>query len=441
MPNIHYISDLHLDTGEYAFPDMNNIDIVVVAGDLADFSSQWNLFSQSNKTYFDILKSLPVPVVFVPGNHDFFSNDSSWTIPKIVHQYKEWTKHSNVHVLFNESIYLKGIHFIGLYLATDFHEASPILMQAALNQKDFSKIYVQDNVLLTPQDYFKMYRHACQFLEKELQNTESIKVVISHHVPSTIPVIQKWYHQVMLDPQYWNLSRENRYEMNLIANYSCNNPVQGLQTRPEYWVHGHIHEALQYSEHTTYFLCNPRGKACPKISPEDRVVAEKLGITLTQDMIERDAQELTHNPFRGECPNFHQNAKFNTSEGVYPLIQNELNQLQVTIKRVREELNNIQIEACNTRNSSVKAMLAELFGIKANLLKNQVQAVANTIEDMIGQPFPLPQNFIDNCFLLGNHANISFQGYKPLMKAHLGMLGTLKDSMDAQAKKLTLKDN
>lgn len=68
LPTLYLVSDLHLPNGPFQWPQAAlDADILLVAGDLGT----------GDAFYFDLLKALDKPVVFVPGNHDFWTDRKS----------------------------------------------------------------------------------------------------------------------------------------------------------------------------------------------------------------------------------------------------------------------------------------------------------------------------------------------------------------------------
>lgn len=80
--------------------------MVVLAGDihLKHHGINWV------KEHFD------VPVIYVPGNHEYFGCEILSNNKKM----KSLAKNSNVHVLINDSVEIDGVLFVGATLWTDF---------------------------------------------------------------------------------------------------------------------------------------------------------------------------------------------------------------------------------------------------------------------------------------------------------------------------------
>ncbi|WP_462146382.1 metallophosphoesterase [Pseudoalteromonas gelatinilytica] len=91
-------SDVHNEFGVWHPPKLN-ADVAILAGDIHSKhrGAQW------------AIESFDVPVIYVPGNHEYYGSN----IGSVNRKLKEQTQNSNVHVLLNESINIDGVNFIG----------------------------------------------------------------------------------------------------------------------------------------------------------------------------------------------------------------------------------------------------------------------------------------------------------------------------------------
>lgn len=86
---IRLYSDLHLEFGPFDPPSSEDVDVVILAGDI-DVKGRGIPFA----------KRFPCPVVYVPGNHEYYG----CAIPRLTEKLKEAAKSSNVHVLEGDSV-------------------------------------------------------------------------------------------------------------------------------------------------------------------------------------------------------------------------------------------------------------------------------------------------------------------------------------------------
>ncbi|MGR9087739.1 MAG: metallophosphoesterase [Gammaproteobacteria bacterium] len=230
---INYFSDLHLEFGALEVPK-NDADIIIAAGDIGicDQGVDW-------------LKSLNKPVIYVAGNHEFYSNEYRETLLLI----REKCIGSNVHFLEHNRFDFQQIRFLGCTLWTDLHVEGPEKVDAlseALN--DFRQIRF-DGRLMGVDDYSRMFHRSREWLEKELARPFTGKtVVVTHHAPS------QWS---------WNESP------NALKKLAYCNDLKPLMHEYDIaaWFHGHVHSRADYLIAGARILCNPRGYVGKKIVP------------------------------------------------------------------------------------------------------------------------------------------------------------------------------
>lgn len=101
---LHVLSDLHTEFANFC-PPKTDADIVVLAGDIGVGSGglEW------------AARRFPkAPVVYVPGNHEFYGHDIDLT------DELKSSAPGNIHILNNDSLELDGVRFLGCTLWTDF---------------------------------------------------------------------------------------------------------------------------------------------------------------------------------------------------------------------------------------------------------------------------------------------------------------------------------
>jgi predicted MPP superfamily phosphohydrolase len=104
---IRVFSDLHLEFDDFEYYRLDE-DVIVLAGDI-----------HNKNQLHQFLAKLPtdIPIIFVPGNHEYFRNDYD-----IVNNYFiRLAGHiPNFHVLLNTNITVNGVEFFGGAMFTDF---------------------------------------------------------------------------------------------------------------------------------------------------------------------------------------------------------------------------------------------------------------------------------------------------------------------------------
>ncbi len=153
-----------------------------------------------------------------------------------------------------DSVGLFGVRFLGATLWTDFaffgEEKKPAAMfEAQRYMNDYKCIqtsYVLPEYensrsrLLEPRDTIRMHESAVAWLDQELEAGEPDKtVVVTHMAP----------HHQSIPPRHANDI--------LTAAYASD--LSHLMGKSALWVHGHMHDSLDYKVNGTRVLCNPRG--------------------------------------------------------------------------------------------------------------------------------------------------------------------------------------
>ena len=233
---LHILSDLHLSRGALEIP-RNDADLVILAGDIARprEAVSWAL-------------GLGRPVLYVPGNHEFYGNSIADTVEEL----KTLCNGTRIHVLDRNQLIIGGVRFLGATLWTDFMlrgdgEQRALAMQEAQRfMRDFSKIHADESAqgLFTPDDAAALCRADAQWLESRLAEPHAEPtVVITHHAPS----------RQSIHPRF----------ADSLLNGCFVSDLQHLADgqRAQLWVHGHTHDSFDYMLNGTRVVCNPRGYA------------------------------------------------------------------------------------------------------------------------------------------------------------------------------------
>ena len=244
---IQVLSDIHLEFGIREIPAAE-ADVVVFAGDihLGESGVKWMTEHFSH-----------LPVVYVLGNHEYYRN----SYPALLHKLKTLTLNTNISLLENESVEMEGITFHGATLWTDFElfgnaEVTGFEVQQRMN--DYRLIRKDPGYSkLRPADTLVQHKATLRWLEKSLKESKTEKnVVITHHAPS-----RKSVHPVF---QNYLVS----------AGFASDLDDFILDTKPDLWVHGHLHYAVDYMIGGTRVICNPLGY------PEEKQTGYRDGLVI-----------------------------------------------------------------------------------------------------------------------------------------------------------------
>lgn len=227
---LHILSDLHTEFADFSPPD-SGADVVILAGDIGVGLAgiEWAA-GKFPKT----------PVVYVPGNHEYYRHDIGLTDDLIRQSPK------NIHVLNNARIVLNGVRFLGSTLWTDFKlhgegEAWFSRQRAKRSIEDFASIKY-GGLTFTPEHSVELHEIGRAWIECELEaEFDGPTVVVTHHLPASMSIARQ-YANDPLNPAFASSLED------LIEKY-----------HPELWIHGHTHVPCDYDLFKTRIICNPHG--------------------------------------------------------------------------------------------------------------------------------------------------------------------------------------
>jgi predicted phosphodiesterase len=232
---LNILSDLHLSQGGLATPDTDS-DLVILAGDIA-----------RPEQAIDWAVSLGKPVLYVPGNHEFYGG----SIPGNLARLRQLSDGTDVHVLDRDEMRIGNARFLGVTLWTDLllygsgegHDAA--VAAASRFMRDFQRIHVDEaaTALFTPSHCSAFFaRDAAWLASKLAESHEGPTVVITHHAPSPRSI-------------------HSRFVGSPLNACFVSDAEYLLDGRAQLWIHGHTHDSFDYAVNGTRVVCNPRGYA------------------------------------------------------------------------------------------------------------------------------------------------------------------------------------
>jgi len=258
-------SDVHLEFGDLVLNNEDNADVLLLAGDICVAKELQYSDSKYYGRFHDFFARCAgefKDVIYVAGNHEHYHGTYDETY-KIIRE--QLSKHSNIHVMDNETIHLNDTTFIGGTLWTDFNNEDETTMRSISHMMNDFRIITAPggrlsswrdldgnihyrNEALKPEDVLVDHKAMLDFIDSvvvsdRLITSEGKYVVVGHHSPSKLST----------KPQY-----EKDWEMN--GGYSSD-LTKFIKDHPEIklWVHGHTHHNFDYMVGETRILCNPRG--------------------------------------------------------------------------------------------------------------------------------------------------------------------------------------
>lgn len=246
---INIISDLHVDKGEYSFPFIKS-DLLIIAGDISPVAKP---------EYIQLLQHIPKEqrTIIIMGNHEPLYYAHNLAEQKIRENLLDFP---HITFLENESIIIDGIKFLGTTLWSDFKSSGIEHYQAnkEMIEKswDFPNQYIWDEQNKTKVPVKGIFSEsktaiAQEFIQSELSKKETEKVVVITHFPPS------------------KKSAETAYIGSNRSAYWVNGYDHLFSFKPDFWIHGHIHETKDYVvDSGTRVVCNPRGNVKKIVNQE-----------------------------------------------------------------------------------------------------------------------------------------------------------------------------
>ncbi len=213
---VQLLSDIHLESGPFTLVD-KGADVICICGDVAE--------AQARGRIAGMLSTLTreVPIVVIMGNHDYLGH----------HEER----------LRNSSVDLFGYRFLGTSLWTGWNAygTKNVAKVGALRAQipDFYQSLTGGR-FVQPDDYEEWYKEAKEWLQDEIKASSTPCVVMTHFLPSTMSVSE-------------------RYQGQLLNAYFVGEASDLLGPKVPLWMHGHTHDKADYVQHGTRVVCNPVG--------------------------------------------------------------------------------------------------------------------------------------------------------------------------------------
>ena len=263
-------SDLHLEFGDLNIKNEDNVDVLILSGDILVESDlqiydrrQVEMgFMQARSVRFHeffqrVCFQFP-HVIYIAGNHEHYHGDFAHTIRNLK---KKLAHYTNLHILDREVFDLGDVRFIGSTLWTDMNKEDPITLHAMKRMmNDFRcvknsnrEVHFKDEggkfhtrvATFSPEDAVEEHRKSLDYIKTVYANTpdEMDIVVVGHHTPS-------------------HASCHPRYKDDQVMNGGYHSDLSEFildRPRIKLWTHGHTHELFDYMIGSTRIVCNPRG--------------------------------------------------------------------------------------------------------------------------------------------------------------------------------------
>lgn len=263
---IQLLSDLHLEffkpSTKKNYTISKDADVIAMVGDI-------NLGVAALIECEEVAEISGKPVIFVPGNHEFYHGD----IRELSKVYRKGAK--GVHVLLGNNypdikkeemcVEIDGVRFLGGTLWTDFRLYEGSMSMPSQNEalqlvgqslNDFKIIKRGDN-LFTAKDSLKAHEEALKVIKKVLDTPFNGKnVLITHHGVHKNSIHKKYLPPVHALETKAKIPGDNGYWR---INSGFVSHLPELVAKIDLCLHGHIHNSMDYMVGNTRIVANPRG--------------------------------------------------------------------------------------------------------------------------------------------------------------------------------------
>lgn len=240
---IQFMSDLHLEAHPHFAPQpAAGADVLVLAGDIGSYQNGSQLadpdYGLARFSPLAQYAGWPVPVVFVPGNHEYDAQDFDAAHLRL----RATCERLGMHWLERETLVLQGVRFVGTTLWTDFdvlsdHEGiqDPV-QRLKRREKAFraANFYLSKTGTIRAGQAFEaqLVREQALLCQDWLRHALAVPfagptVAVTHFAPSLRSA----------DPRYGLVPGTAGF---------CN-ALDDLLPYAHVWIHGHLHAPSQYT--------------------------------------------------------------------------------------------------------------------------------------------------------------------------------------------------
>jgi len=258
MMNFQLLSDLHLETHPHFVPEFApGADVLILAGDIGSYQEGSMLVTQGDHDFglarFSPradLAAWPVPVFFVPGNHEY----DGMPFEEAHARLQETCERLQITWLHRRVKVMNGVRWIGCTLWSDFEALVP--QQGPLTQQLKAR---------------EKAERAADFYLRKTGTTLDGKPFLSDAVRAQAQADQAWLTQALSEPFEGVTvvvthfapslkSADPRYGLTPGTAGFCN-ALDHLLPKANLWLHGHLHCAHDYVHEGCRVVANPLGYA------------------------------------------------------------------------------------------------------------------------------------------------------------------------------------
>ena len=252
--HIQLLSDLHLEENSAFQPQRApGADVLVLAGDLGSYQGGSALSALGDEDFgLGRFADWPVPVIVVPGNHEYDTLDFDATHARL----RATCERLGLIWLERETIVLHGVRFVGTTLWADFDALAPRGSTASLADQ--------------LQARHKAFRAADYYL-RIAATTRGGAPFLAEQIREHALVCQAWLRAALAEPFDGPTvvvthfapslrSADPRYGLRPGTAGFCN-ALDDLLPQADLWLHGHLHCAIDWRDDSgrCRVVANPLG--------------------------------------------------------------------------------------------------------------------------------------------------------------------------------------
>ncbi len=246
---IQLLSDLHLEVNLQWQPQPAPwADVLVLAGDVGSYQYGGQMSGADfGLERFSPRKGWPVPVLYVPGNHEYDALDFDATHARL----RDTCERLGITWLERECVVLEGVRFVGTTLWSDFDVLAQ-LARPALQLKTRDKAY-----------------RAANFYLRRTGATRFGQPLMAQEVRDLALECQSWLRDALRTPHDGPTVAVTHFAPSLRSADPRYGPVPGtagfcnglddLLPHADLWLHGHLHCPSDYVHHGCRVVANPLG--------------------------------------------------------------------------------------------------------------------------------------------------------------------------------------
>lgn len=253
--HIQLLSDLHLEENSAFQPQRApGADVLVLAGDIGSYQGGSALSALGDEDFgLGRFADWPVPVIVVPGNHEYDTLDFDATHARL----RATCERLGLIWLERETIVLHGVRFVGTTLWADFDALAPRGPTASLADQ--------------LQARHKAFRAADYYL-RIAATTRGGAPFLAEQIREHALVCQAWLRAALAEPFDGPTvvvthfapslrSADPRYGLRPGTAGFCN-ALDDLLPLADLWLHGHLHCAIDWRDDSGRCRC-PMARATP----------------------------------------------------------------------------------------------------------------------------------------------------------------------------------